>query len=102
MIWRGTSKHTPGVDLRGRFRSGKAGVRLVPHWSAAYIWACPSGPFAPLLGTTLVHAEKVRPQFLSLRQLGRSRVFSARPCWQLSPAAAAISHLRLQTPNRQD
>jgi hypothetical protein len=26
------------------------------------------GPFAPLLATTLVYAEKVRPQFLSLHQ----------------------------------
>jgi hypothetical protein len=30
---------------------------------------------------------------LSLRQLGRSRLFSARRCWQLSPVFAAISNL---------
>jgi len=41
-----------------------------------------------LLGTTLVYAEKVRPQFLSLGQLGRSRLFSARGCWQLSQVLA--------------
>jgi hypothetical protein len=28
---------------------------------------CHWGPFAPLLATTLVYVEKVRPQFLSLR-----------------------------------
>jgi hypothetical protein len=58
------------------------------------------GPLPPLPGTTsartrwstLAYAEKVRAQFLSLRQLGRSPVFSART-WQLSPFAAAISHL---------
>src|SRR5258705_3891689 len=46
------------------------------------------GLAAPLPGTTyagarwstLAYVEKVRPQFLSLRQLGRSRVFSARTC----------------------
>jgi NAD(P)-dependent dehydrogenase (short-subunit alcohol dehydrogenase family) len=43
--------------------------------------------------TTLGYAEKVRPQFLSLRQLGRSRLFSARGCGQLSPVLAAISNL---------
>ena len=37
--------------------------------------------------------EKVGSQVLSLRQLGRSGIFSARTCWQLSPVAAAISHL---------
>ena len=41
--------------------------------------------------STLTYVEKVRPQFLSLRQLGRSHVFSERTCWQLSPAAAPIS-----------
>src|SRR5450631_136655 len=29
----------------------------------------------------------------SLRQLRRSRVFSTRTCWHLSPMVAAISHL---------
>jgi hypothetical protein len=37
--------------------------------------------------------EKVRRQLLSLRQLGRSRLFSARGCGQLSPVLAAISDL---------
>jgi hypothetical protein len=65
---------------------------LGPHWSAAYIWACHSGPFAPLLATTLVYAEKVRPQFLSLRQLAQGRVFSTRSRWQFSPVAVAVSN----------
>ena len=43
--------------------------------------------------STLGYAEKVRSQFLSLRQLGRSRLFSAQLCWQLSPVLAAISDL---------
>src|SRR4051794_32059081 len=67
-------------------------------------WAIPSrgfalGPFAPLLGTTLVYAEKVGSQFLSLRQLGRSAAFSTETCRQLSPVTATISHVRsgLQT-----
>ena len=40
-------------------------------------------------------AERAYRQFesLSLRQLGRSRIFSARNWWQLSPVAVAISHL---------
>jgi hypothetical protein len=64
---------------------------------------------APLRGTryagsrrsTLICVEKVRPQFLSLRQLGRSRVFSARTCWELSPITAAIFSFGLQTSNWQ-
>src|ERR1700730_14727720 len=32
-----------------------------------------------------------RLELLSLRQLGRSRLFSAQGCWQLSPVFAAIS-----------
>jgi hypothetical protein len=43
--------------------------------------------------TTQMHMEKVGPQFLSLRQLGQSRIFSSRDCWQLSPVLAAISNL---------
>jgi hypothetical protein len=39
---------------------------------------------------TLIYAEKVRPQLLSLRQLGRNRPFSARGCWQFSPVLAAF------------
>src|SRR4030081_2738396 len=56
---------------------------------------------APLPGTTyagarwgtLVYVEKVRSQFLSLRQLAQGRVFSGRTRGQLSPAAVAISNL---------
>jgi hypothetical protein len=57
--------------------------------------------YAGLLSIALAHAEKVRTQFLSLRQLGRSPVFSERTYWQLSPAAAPIFSLGLRTPNRQ-
>jgi hypothetical protein len=60
------------------------------------------GPFAPLLATTLVYAEKVRPQFLSLRQLAQGRVFSGRTRWQLSPVAVAISNLSSGLPNRHN
>jgi hypothetical protein len=35
-----------------------------------------STAYARLLYVTLVHAEKVRPQFLSLRQLAQGRAFS--------------------------
>jgi hypothetical protein len=56
------------------------------------------GPLPPLPGTTsararwstLVYVEKVRPQFLSLRQVGRRNVFSVRRPWQLSPVSAVI------------
>jgi hypothetical protein len=59
------------------------------------------GPRSPLPGTTsararwstLAYVEKVRPQFLSLRQPRRSRMVSARRCWHLSPVFAAISDL---------
>jgi len=43
--------------------------------------------------TTAGCAEKVRSQFLSLRQLRCSRLFSVRRCWELSPVLAAISVL---------
>ena len=39
---------------------------------------------------TLVYAEKVRPQFLSLRQLGRSRLFSAQLLLVISPKSKRI------------
>jgi hypothetical protein len=42
---------------------------------------------------TLGYAEKVRPQFLSLRQLAQGPVFSGLTRGQLSPVIAAISHL---------
>jgi hypothetical protein len=38
-------------------------------------------------------AEKVRPQFLSLRQLAEGRVLSRRSSGQLSPVTVAISRL---------
>jgi hypothetical protein len=47
----------------------------------------PPGPAGPP-GTpwaTLGYAEKVRSQFLSLRQLGRGHVFSALNCRRISP-----------------
>ena len=51
--------------------------------------------------STLGYVEKVRPEFLSLRQLGRSRLFSAQLCWQVSPVLAAISGLSSGRLNRQ-
>jgi hypothetical protein len=42
--------------------------------------------------------EKVRPQFLSLRQIALGRVFSWRTRWQLSPVIVAISRLRFGLP----
>ena len=80
--WRRSEAAIP--ELKGRRSVGPALVGCL-H--------LPSGPFAPLLATTLVYAEKVRPQFLSLRQLRRSLLFSARECWKLSPVLAAISDL---------
>ena len=53
-------------------------------------WRRGFGRRTGLLSSTLTYVEKVRPQFLSLRQLGRSRLFSAQLCWQLSPILAAI------------
>jgi hypothetical protein len=41
--------------------------------------------YAGLLFHTLVYAEKVRAQFLSLRQLVQWSEFSERTLWQLSP-----------------
>jgi hypothetical protein len=41
----------------------------------------------------MVDPEKVRTQFLSLRQIIRGSVFSGRSPWQLSPASVAISNL---------
>ena len=56
---------------------------------------------AQALWTALEYVEKVRPEFLSLRQLGRSRLFSAQLCWQVSPVLAAISGLSSGRLNRQ-
>lgn len=47
--------------------------------------------FAPSLKTTLGYAEKVRSQFLSLRQLAEGSAFSRRSSGQLSPITVAIS-----------
>jgi len=41
--------------------------------------------FSLALPATLAYAEKVRSQFLSLRQLAQDRVFSGRSHWQLGP-----------------
>jgi hypothetical protein len=69
----------------------------------------PRAAFAPpLRGTTsarwstLAYVEKVRPQFLSLRQLTQGSVFSRRTHWQLSPVAVAISNLNSGLPKRQN
>jgi hypothetical protein len=87
--WRRSEAAIP--ELKGRRSVGPALVGCL-H--------LPSGPFAPLLATTLVYAEKVRPQFLSLRQLGRSRVFSTRTCWQL-PSSSSDFIFELRISNRQ-
>jgi hypothetical protein len=50
-------------------------------------------PYAGLLSSTLAYVEKVRSQFLSLRQITRGRVFSGRSHWQSSPISVAISNL---------
>jgi hypothetical protein len=47
---------------------------------------------------TLIYAEKVRCQFLSLRQPGRLQVFSERSPWQISPVYVAISNLSSELP----
>src|SRR3981081_2583148 len=39
------------------------------------------------------YVEKVRSQFLSLRQLAQGRVFSGRSRWQLGPIATPVSNL---------
>jgi hypothetical protein len=41
-------------------------------------------PYAGLLSATFAYVEKVRPQFLSLRQLALGSVFSGRTSWQLA------------------
>src|SRR3981081_2033310 len=52
----------------------------------------PGTTYAGARWTTLGYAEKVGSQFLSLRQLSQSRVFSRRVRWQLSPVVLAISN----------
>jgi hypothetical protein len=51
----------------------------------------PGATYAGVRWSTLAYVEKVRSQFLSLRQVDRTRVFSARSYWQISPVEAAIS-----------
>jgi hypothetical protein len=73
------------------------------------MWGLPGGWVErPLLGkpdppgvaqTTLVYAEKVRPQFLSLRQFSQGHVFSGRTRWQLSPSCRGISNSSSGLPN---
>src|SRR3984893_15155743 len=53
----------------------------------------PETTLARVRWSTLTYVEKVRPQFLSLRQLPQGPVFSGLTCWQLSPGAIAISNL---------
>ena len=48
--------------------------------------------------TTAGCAEKVRSQFLSLRQIALGRVFSGRTRWQFSPVTVAISRLSFGLP----
>jgi hypothetical protein len=59
--------------------------------------AASSGTFATacvgLRYVALTFVEKVRSQFLFLRQPGANRIFSARDYWQLSPVFAVISDL---------
>jgi hypothetical protein len=49
--------------------------------------------YARLPSVTMVHVEKVRPQFLSLRQFAQDRAFSERGHRHSSPVAMAISNL---------
>jgi hypothetical protein len=60
--------------------------------------ACELTQSVQLRGPTMEYLEKVRSQFLSLRQLGRSYSFSGITCWQLSPVTASISNLRSELP----
>ena len=48
------------------------------------------------------YLEKVRSQFLSLRQLTQRRVFSGQSCWQLSPIAVVVLKFEFRTHDRQD
>src|SRR3982075_893697 len=57
------------------------------------LWRLPGTTSARARWSTLAYVEKVRPQFLSLRQIGRRCVFSERSRRQLSPLTAAISNL---------
>ena len=51
--------------------------------------------------TTVVYAEKVRSQFLSLRQINRGSVFSELSHSQLSPITAAISNSSFGLPRTE-
>jgi hypothetical protein len=52
----------------------------------------PTGLLAAVKAGCRAISEKVGSQFLSLRQLSQSRVFSRRVRWQLSPVVLAISN----------
>jgi hypothetical protein len=81
-----------GVTARRFTRNGSC--RPLPVVSAPFLArALARNHASRVRWSTLGYMEKVRPQFLSLRQLGRSRIFSARDCWQLSPVLAAVSDL---------
>ena len=56
--------------------------------------------YAGLHSATLLYAEKVRTQFLSLRQLGRGPYILCRDCRQLSPILAAFSNFSSGLPIR--
>jgi hypothetical protein len=76
------------VDACGSFPGGGKNRLFLPDGSSFVL---------PTLGTEPPefsgYVEKVRPQLLFLRQLGRSRLFSALGCRQLPPVLATISDL---------
>jgi hypothetical protein len=62
-------------------------------WTRGEGWgrACDLTQSAQLRGPTMEYLEKVRTQFLSLRQLGQRAFFSEGFPWQFSPISKAIS-----------
>ena len=86
------------VRLAAGHSRAKRPQPLFPGWGR-FFWKgdvsapSPGTTYAGPRWSTLAYVEKVRPQFLSLRQLAHGWVFSRRIRWQLSPAAAAISNL---------
>src|SRR3979411_1281621 len=96
----GSSAHRGFQDGRNRYQ----GRCLGPREALVFVLFGPRppdgpgsaprllAPYAGLLSSTSAYVEKVRPQFLSLRQLSQSRVFSRRVRWQLSPVVLAISN----------
>ena len=91
--WRRPAVAQPGSD-------GSRGRLLGAVWEPLVTDFRPRGwrGCAGLPSTTPTYAEKVRSQFLSLRQLAQGRVFSGWTRGQLSPVTAAISHLSSGVP----